>query len=73
MGSALHAACSGGFITIVHILTQAGSQLNLLDKEQNTSLMLATLNGHNDVVKYLIKVGADVSFKVQIVFFVIYL
>lgn len=64
MGSALHAASAGGHFSEVHILTQAGAQLDLLDKEQNTSLMLAVTNGHNDVVKYLVKAGANVSFKV---------
>ncbi len=73
MGSALHAASAGGFITVVHILIQAGAQLDLLDKDQNTSLMLATVNGRNDVVKYLIKAGADISFKVNIVSLFFYL
>lgn len=64
MGTALHTASANGYLTIVHILRQAGAQLDALDKEQNTSLMLAAMNHKNDVLKYLIKAGANLSFKV---------
>lgn len=64
MGTALHAACANGFISVVHVLTQAGVQLDTLDKEHNTALILATQNGHNDIVKYLIKAGASITLKV---------
>ncbi|KAL1138787.1 hypothetical protein AAG570_008849, partial [Ranatra chinensis] len=60
---ALHAAASGGHLTIVHLLVQAGANTEVLDKDQNTPLMLAVMHGYNDVVKYLIKAGASVSFK----------
>lgn len=63
--TALHVASVGGFISVVHILVQAGAQLNLLDKEQNTPLMLAATNKCNDVVKYFVKAGATVTFKGQ--------
>ncbi|XP_023727784.1 histone-lysine N-methyltransferase EHMT2 isoform X3 [Cryptotermes secundus] len=63
MGTALHAACSGGHLSIVHILLQAGVQLDVLDRDQNTPLMLAAMSNHNDVVKYLVKAGANVMIK----------
>lgn len=65
MGSALHAACAGGHLVVVHVLIQAGAQLDQLDKEQNTALILAIQNGHNDVIKYLVKAGASILFKVM--------
>lgn len=64
MGSALHAAAAGGYLILVHVLTQAGSQLDQLDKEQNSPLILAIENGHHDIVKYLVKAGANITFKV---------
>lgn len=67
MGSALHAASAGGYLILVHILTQAGAQLDQLDKEQNSPLILAIQNSHNDIVKYLIKAGANISLKVYFI------
>uniref|UniRef100_A0A1B6ECU3 Histone-lysine N-methyltransferase n=2 Tax=Clastoptera arizonana TaxID=38151 RepID=A0A1B6ECU3_9HEMI len=63
MGSALHAACAGGHLSVVHLLLQAGANTDVLDRDQNTPLMLACNNGHNDVVKYLVKAGASVTLK----------
>jgi euchromatic histone-lysine N-methyltransferase len=66
MGTALHAACSGGHLSVVHILLQAGVQLDVLDRDQNTPLMLAAVSNHNDIVKYLVKAGANVVIKVRV-------
>ncbi|RZF40094.1 hypothetical protein LSTR_LSTR002497 [Laodelphax striatellus] len=63
MGSALHAACHNGHIGVVHLLLQAGAHTDILDRDQNTPLMLAVLAKHNHIVKYLVKAGASVSFK----------
>ncbi|XP_039289164.1 histone-lysine N-methyltransferase EHMT2 isoform X1 [Nilaparvata lugens] len=63
LGSAMHAACHNGHLAVVHLLVQAGASPDILDKEQNTPLMLAVLAGHNRIVNYLVKAGASVSFK----------
>ncbi|XP_073987108.1 histone-lysine N-methyltransferase G9a isoform X1 [Rhodnius prolixus] len=60
---ALHAASAGGHLIIVHLLISAGAHKEVLDKSQYTPLMLAILNNHNEIVKYLIKAGADPQFK----------
>lgn len=62
---ALHAASAGGHLIIVHLLISAGAHKEVLDKSQYTPLMLAILNNHNEIVKYLIKAGADPQFKVK--------
>lgn len=64
MSTCLHAASLGGYLTVVHLLLQAGAHTDVLDRDQNTPLMLACANSHNDVVKYLVKAGASVTFKV---------
>jgi ankyrin repeat protein len=66
MGTALHAACLGGHLSVVHILLQARVQLDVLDRDQNTPLMLAAVSSHNDIVKYLVKAGANVTIKVRV-------
>ncbi|KAJ4426392.1 hypothetical protein ANN_27206 [Periplaneta americana] len=63
MGTALHAACAGGHLSAVHILLQAGAHLDVLDRDQNTPLMLAALSNHKEIVKYLVKAGANVMIK----------
>nr|CAD7398639.1 unnamed protein product [Timema cristinae] len=63
MGSVLHLSSSSGHLTVVQILVQAGAQLDVLDRAQNTPLMLAVLEGKNEVVNFLIKAGASVMLK----------
>ena len=62
--TALHAACFGGHLAVVHIIFQSGAALDKMDLSQNTPLSLALIQGHNDVVKYLIKAGSSTSLKV---------
>ncbi|BES93469.1 Histone-lysine N-methyltransferase [Nesidiocoris tenuis] len=59
----LMGAIKEGHLLVVHLLVQAGANLETLDKYQYTPLMLAVQFKHNDIVKYLIKAGADVGFK----------
>nr|CAD7460688.1 unnamed protein product [Timema tahoe] len=63
MGSVLHLSSSSGHLNVVQILVQAGAQLDVLDRAQNTPLMLAVLEGKNEVVNFLIKAGASVMLK----------
>ena len=63
---AIHVACIGGHLATVHALHQAGALLDVLDREQNSPLLCILANSsHNAIVKYLIKAGADVTFKVS--------
>lgn len=66
--NALHIAAALGHVTVVHVLLQARTQINAMDAEQNTPLTLAILARHNDIVKYLIKCGADLVLKVWVFF-----
>ncbi|GLV41275.1 G9a [Carabus blaptoides fortunei] len=59
----LHYASREGLLAIVHMLLVAGAEHDVLDKEQNTPLMLAIQAFKNTVVKYLIKSGASITLK----------
>ncbi|XP_054008738.1 histone-lysine N-methyltransferase EHMT2 isoform X1 [Hylaeus anthracinus] len=59
----LHIAADKGHLSCVHVLVQAGAQLDVMDRNQLTPLMLAASKGQADVVKYLIRIGADVTLK----------
>ncbi|KAF6204697.1 hypothetical protein GE061_018858 [Apolygus lucorum] len=59
----LMGAAREGHLLVVHLLVQAGANLETLDKNQFTPLMLAVQNKHNALVKYLVKAGAAVGFK----------
>ncbi|XP_043275266.1 histone-lysine N-methyltransferase EHMT2 [Venturia canescens] len=59
----LHIAAEKGHLGCVHVLIQAGAQVDVMDKNQLTPLMLAATEGKTDVVKYLVRTGADVTLK----------
>ncbi|KAK0089007.1 hypothetical protein PV325_009758 [Microctonus aethiopoides] len=59
----LHIAADRGHLGCVHVLIQAGAQVDMMDKNQLTPLMLAAIEGRTDIVRYLVRVGADVTLK----------
>lgn len=66
--TALHAAAFSGHLAVIHIILQCGATLDKLDHSQNSPLSLALIQGHNDIVKYLIQSGSSVSLKVFLFF-----
>ncbi|XP_011506175.1 PREDICTED: histone-lysine N-methyltransferase EHMT1 isoform X3 [Ceratosolen solmsi marchali] len=59
----LHIAADKGYLGCVHVLVQAGAQLDILDRNQLSPLMLAATNGRTNIVRYLMRIGADVTLK----------
>ncbi|CUG81381.1 ankyrin repeat protein, putative, partial [Bodo saltans] len=58
----IHRAAQGGCLAIVKQLLASKSELiNELSKNGSTPLLAATSRGHAHVVKYLVKLGANVS------------
>ncbi|XP_063422205.1 histone-lysine N-methyltransferase EHMT2-like isoform X2 [Mytilus trossulus] len=57
----LHAAAISGSLIILHILVQAGASINVTDQFLKTPLMYAAENNHESLVKYLLKIKADVN------------
>ncbi|MGC8660477.1 MAG: ankyrin repeat domain-containing protein [Desulfomonilaceae bacterium] len=61
--SRLLEAASQGNMSLVESLLNDGANINAVDSERRTSLMLAATNGHKMVVLILLKRGADASVK----------
>ena len=57
--TALLEASRGGNLLLVAKLVTNGANVNALDKDGNSPLLLAARFGHTDVVKYLVEQGAD--------------
>ena len=56
-------AADQGHVLISHVLVQAGGELDAIDDEQNTPLMLACIKGKANVVRYLLQAGADLTLR----------
>lgn len=54
-------AARGGHLEIVRALLQAGANINLRDKNEETAFTLTARGGRLDVVKLLLKSGADIN------------
>lgn len=67
-GTALHAACHGGHLAVAHVLVQSGVAVDKMDTSLNTAVVVALVQGHNEIVKYLIRAGSSVSLKVEPLF-----
>ncbi|XP_075072092.1 fibronectin type 3 and ankyrin repeat domains protein 1 isoform X2 [Mixophyes fleayi] len=50
-----------GNTDVAECLVNAGAEVNAKDKDGKTPLMVATLNNHEDLVRFLIQRGADCS------------
>ncbi len=63
LNRALHIACRRGHTKIGEVLLQAGAELNCVDDEGITPLMLAAYRGHSKVVELLLGRGALINCK----------
>ncbi|OJJ58826.1 hypothetical protein ASPSYDRAFT_121500, partial [Aspergillus sydowii CBS 593.65] len=53
-------ATDRGYLAIVHLLLDAGAQINTADKNGCTPLMLAVLKNHDGLLRQLVQRGADI-------------
>ena len=51
-GTPLHVAASEGHVLTSHVLVQAGAELDAIDDDQATPLMLACTKGRPNIVRY---------------------
>lgn len=63
MTQAFTCACMGGHIPVAEFLLQKGVGVNAAPRYQQTGLHEAALQGHLDMVKFLIGQGADASIR----------
>lgn len=49
----LHYACEYGHINIVELLLRCGADINAINNQNNTSLLVAITNGNLEITKYL--------------------
>lgn len=58
-----HSAAFSGYIDIMHMLISKTNNIDLktANTEQYTALWLAAQNGHNNIVEWLVHIGADVN------------
>lgn len=59
----LHVASRVGNLILVHLLIQAGANVDVTNNQLSTPLMAAVECGKNSVISYLIKVGASAEIK----------
>jgi hypothetical protein len=55
----LYLAASKGYLAVVRVLLQLGANINQMSNIDLTPLMAASTHKHNEVVKWLVKAGAD--------------
>ena len=60
MGGTFSASLTGNR-RVALTLAQAGAEINKQDKDGKTALMVAIINGHQDLVEFLLKKNADLS------------
>jgi ankyrin repeat protein len=57
----LHLAAVSGNRQIATVLVRHGADINAIDKNKQTALLLGTLNGHVDMIEFLLDRNADVT------------
>ena len=60
--SLLSSACSQGKLDIVKHLVEEGTDINQKDVASLTPIVRAAVNGHRNIVEFLIKHGAKISY-----------
>ncbi len=59
--TALHFAAREGCVACARALVEAGADINALDPDDTTPLVVALMNMHFDLAEYLISAGADLN------------
>lgn len=54
MNTALHYAAAYGWINIVKLLVEAGSDVNAINEWKSPAILVAMLKGHLGIVDYMI-------------------
>jgi ankyrin repeat protein len=57
--SALHFACHEGFVSVIRRLVEMGADINALDNNGSTPLVIACISGHEAAAFLLLHLGAD--------------
>jgi len=52
-------ATRSGNLTLVKDLVAKGANVNAINEDGNTALLIATLKGHGAIVRFLLEKGAD--------------
>ena len=60
------AAAVGGNAPVASELIRAGAEMNAMDKDGKTPLMLAVVNGYQSLVELLLENDADISVKNEV-------
>lgn len=63
--TALTYAARDGFTAIAQVLVEAGADVNWIDGEGVTPLILAAFKGHEDIARLLLEQGADTTIRDQ--------
>jgi len=54
-------AARQGSTKAVHVLAESGANVNAVNGDKSTALLLTIINGHFDIAKYLVEHGANVN------------
>lgn len=66
LDTSLHLAARAGAAAVIVMLIQHGADINQINQQTQTPLMVATINRHLEAMNILILNGADVNFFLQI-------
>ena len=65
MNTSLMFAAKSGYLNVANLLIQAGASVNTISSDGFSALIYSTLNNHKEILKLLVKHGADINIKIN--------